>query len=99
MKPTIDSTASNAALRAVIIEDEFPAARLLASTLRRLRPQWNITTLPGNIEDSVHWFNSNPHPELIFLDIQLSDGNSFDFLSQARPTSIIILYPICSISE
>ena len=39
MKPTIDSTASNAALRAVIIEDEFPAARLLASTLRRLRPQ------------------------------------------------------------
>ncbi len=90
MKPTVDSTASNAALRAVIIEDEFPAARLLASTLRRLRPQWNITTLPGNIEDSVHWFNSNPHPELIFLDIQLSDGNSFDFLSQARPTSIII---------
>lgn len=77
-------------IRAVIIEDEIPAARLLHSMVRRLRPDWNVTVLPGSIEDSVNWFAANPHPDLIFLDIQLSDGNSFDFLAQAKPRSTVI---------
>ncbi|MEG1573373.1 MAG: LytTR family DNA-binding domain-containing protein, partial [Bacteroidales bacterium] len=34
--------------------------------------------------------HTHTHPDLLFLDIQLSDGNAFDFLSQAKPTSIII---------
>lgn len=99
MKPVTDISsyadeavqqADKVSLQAVIIEDELPAARLLASMLRRFRPQWGITVLPGTIEDSVEWFATHSHPELIFLDIQLSDGNSFDFLSQARPSSVII---------
>lgn len=77
-------------IHVAIIEDEIPAARLLASILARLRPEWKITTLPGSIEESVQWFSEHPHPDIIFLDIQLSDGNSFDFLAQARPSSIII---------
>ena len=77
-------------LRAVIIEDEIPAARLLYSMLIRLRPDWDIKILLGNIEDSVEGFKNNKHPELIFLDIQLSDGNSFDFISKAQPESTII---------
>ena len=68
-------------LKVAIIEDEVPAARLLHSMLKRLRPQWEIVVLPGNIEEAVAWFDANPHPELLFLDIHLSDGNSFDFLS------------------
>lgn len=77
-------------IKSVIIEDEIPAARLLHSMLRRLRPDWETEVLPGSIEESVKWFATHPHPAIIFLDIQLSDGNSFDFLSQARPDSIII---------
>lgn len=77
-------------LKAVIIEDEIPAARLLSSMVGRLRPAWDITVLPGNVEETVQWFAANPHPDVIFLDIQLADGNSFDFLSQANPTSTII---------
>ncbi|MEG1759337.1 MAG: response regulator, partial [Alistipes sp.] len=65
-------------LRIVIIEDEIPAARLLCSMVSRLRPTWEITALPGSVEEAVAWFATNPHPDLIFLDIQLSDGNSFD---------------------
>lgn len=77
-------------LNVVIIEDEVPAARLLHSMVARLRPEWNITTLPGSVEETIDWFASHPHPDLIFLDIQLADGNSFDFLSAAHPGSAII---------
>lgn len=77
-------------IHVAIIEDEVPAARLLHSLVARLRPEWEIVVLPGNIEDSVHWFASNRHPDLLFLDIHLSDGTSFELLSQAKPTSAVI---------
>lgn len=77
-------------LNVAIIEDEIPAARLLHSMITRLRPEWNVHVLPGNVEEAVCWFKSNTHPDIIFLDIQLADGNAFDFLSAAQPTSIII---------
>ena len=77
-------------MKVAILEDEIPAARLLHTLIRRLRPDWEITVLPGSIEEAVRWFHSNPHPDLLFLDIQLSDGNSFDFLMTTHPTSVII---------
>lgn len=77
-------------IKAVIIEDEVPAARLLYTMISRLRPDWETKVLPGNIEDAVAWFASNEHPDLIFLDIQLADGNSFDFLARAHPRSTVI---------
>lgn len=77
-------------IRAVIIEDEFPAARLLNGMLQEARPDWEVTVLPGTIEDSVKWFAENPHPDILFLDIQLNDGNSFFFIEQANPQSMIV---------
>lgn len=77
-------------LKVAIIEDEVPAARLLHDTIHRLRPEWEIIVLPGNVEEAAEWFNGHPHPDLLFLDIQLSDGNSFDFLSAVHPSSVII---------
>ena len=74
-------------LKVAIIEDEVPAARLLHSILRRLRPAWEVMVLPGSVEEAVQWFAENPHPDLLFLDIQLSDGDSFSFLTSARPSS------------
>lgn len=77
-------------IRVAIIEDEIPAARLLGSMISSLRPEWEVLTLPGNIEECVVWFGANQHPDVVFLDIQLSDGNSFAFIEQAMPKSIII---------
>ena len=77
-------------LSVVIIEDEVPAARLLCNMIMRLRPEWAVTVLPGSVEDAVEWFEENKHPDLLFLDIQLADGNSFDFLTAAQPSSVII---------
>ena len=77
-------------LNAIIIEDEVPAARLLHSMITRLRPQWTLTIIPGSVDEAVTWFKENPQPDLIFLDIQLADGNAFDFLSAVHPSSVII---------
>lgn len=77
-------------LNVAIIEDEIPAARLLFGMVGRLRPEWNIFLLPGSVEEAVKWFAENVHPDLLFLDIHLSDGNAFDFLSVARPSSVVI---------
>ncbi len=77
-------------ITACIIEDELPAARLLCNILKDIRPDWEITTLPGNVEESVEWFAGHPHPDILFLDIHLTDGDSFEFLEQANPSSLII---------
>lgn len=77
-------------LKVAILEDEVPAARLLYSMIKRLRSEWDVFILSGSIEEAVKWFGENSHPDLLFLDIQLSDGNSFDFLSVAHPSSVII---------
>lgn len=40
-------------LTAAIIEDEVPAARLLSSIITRLRPDWEVTVLPGSVEEAI----------------------------------------------
>ena len=80
----------NKTITAIIIEDEAPASRLLYAMLTRLRPIWDIEVLTGSVEEATEWFASHPHPNLIFLDIQLADGNAFDFLTKAKPSSSII---------
>ncbi|MGM9709779.1 MAG: LytR/AlgR family response regulator transcription factor [Prevotella sp.] len=77
-------------IKAVIIEDEIPAARLLLSMLSSIRPQWETTIIPGSVDEAAEWFGTHSHPDLIFLDIHLADGNAFDFLSLAKPSSAVI---------
>lgn len=77
-------------INAVIIEDEIPAARLLHSMVLALRPEWNVEIIPGNVDDAIEWFKSHEHPQLIFLDIHLTDGDAFDFLSEIKPQSAVI---------
>ena len=77
-------------IRAAIIEDEIPAARLLNHMLAELRPEWEILLLLGNIEEAAEWFSENTHPDLLFLDIQLTDGNSFLLIEKACPKSMIV---------
>lgn len=53
-------------ISAAIIEDEVPAARLLERQIREIRPEWELTVLPGTVEDSVKWFAEHTHPDLLF---------------------------------
>ena len=60
----------------IIIEDEKPAARLLQRKVEKLGLQ--VNTMLHSVEEAIAWFQNNQHPDLIFLDIQLSDGLSFE---------------------
>ena len=71
-------------LKGAIIEDEVPAARLLHSMLRRWRPAWEVMVLPGSVEEAVQWFAENPHPDLLFLDVELPDTLGLNLLSEIR---------------
>lgn len=72
----------------LIIEDEKPAARLLQRKLEKLG--YPITSLLHSVEESLQWFQAHPHPDLIFLDIQLSDGLSFEIFEQIHIKSPVI---------
>ncbi|BDB53534.1 LytR/AlgR family response regulator transcription factor [Flavobacterium ammonificans] len=72
----------------IIIEDEKPAARLLQRKIEKLELQ--VNTLLHSVEESISWFQNNSHPDLIFLDIQLSDGLSFEIFEQINIKSAVI---------
>ncbi|MDW8851950.1 LytTR family DNA-binding domain-containing protein [Flavobacterium sp. MMLR14_040] len=72
----------------LIIEDEKPAARLLQRKLEKLNIV--VETMLHSVEESVNWFSNNEHPDLIFLDIQLSDGLSFEIFEKVDIKSAII---------
>ncbi|MDM1407534.1 LytTR family DNA-binding domain-containing protein [Myroides sp. DF42-4-2] len=75
-------------VRIVIIEDEKPAARLLERKIEKFGYQ--VLEKLTSVEDAVHWFQQNEEPDLIFLDIQLSDGLSFEIFDQVEVKSAII---------
>ena len=72
----------------IIIEDEKPAARLLQRKLEKL--DLKVTILLHSVEESISWFSTNEHPDLIFLDIQLSDGLSFEIFEKITIKSAVI---------
>ena len=72
----------------LIIEDEKPAARLLQRKLEKINVQ--VEVMLHSVEESIDWFSKNEHPDLIFLDIQLSDGLSFEIFEKIDIKSAII---------
>ncbi|MFI8379857.1 LytR/AlgR family response regulator transcription factor [Leeuwenhoekiella sp. NPDC079379] len=72
----------------IVIEDEKPAARRLTRMLEAL--DLNVQVQLNSVEEAVSWFSKNKHPDLIFLDIQLSDGLSFEIFDAVEVTSAII---------
>jgi DNA-binding LytR/AlgR family response regulator len=75
-------------MRILIIEDEKPAARLLQRKVEKLG--LHVETLLHSVEEALHWFTANEHPDLIFLDIQLSDGLSFEIFEKIEIKSAVI---------
>ncbi len=75
-------------MNVIIIEDEKPAARRLARLLAELGVE--VSTMIHSVEEAIGWFQQNPQPDLIFLDIQLSDGLSFEIFEVVEVQSSII---------
>jgi len=75
-------------MNVIIVEDEKPAARRLDRMLQALGVKTNV--MLHSVEESLAWFQNNEHPDLIFLDIQLSDGLSFEIFENIEVKSAII---------
>jgi len=69
-------------MKVLIIEDEPLAQQELRRLLTRVAPQVEVMACLDSIEDSVDWLAHSEPPDLIFLDIQLSDGSSFTIFDQ-----------------
>ncbi len=75
-------------MKTIIIEDEKPSARRLKRMLEKLDVQVGETL--HSVEESLEWFSKNTPPDLIFLDIQLNDGLSFEIFETIQVQSAII---------
>ena len=75
-------------MNVLIIEDEKLAARRLNRMLAVLGIE--VKQMLHSVEESLNWLQNNKHPDLIFLDIQLSDGLSFEIFEEIELKSAII---------
>jgi DNA-binding LytR/AlgR family response regulator len=83
-------------LRVVIVEDEAVTARNLAYILQSLEAGLTVVGTLSSVAEGVAWFKEHPHAyDLIFMDIRLADGLSFDIFTQAaitRPAIFVTAY-------
>jgi two-component system LytT family response regulator len=71
-------------MKAVIIEDEIPAAEKLKKALLHLDPNMQVLAVLGSVKASAGWLTSNGFPDLLFMDIELSDGLSFQLFDSLK---------------
>jgi len=76
--------------RILIIEDEKPAANRLSKLIIQNFSDFSIEAIIESIEEAVLWFKSNKAPDLLFLDIQLADGISFNIFNEIQISCPVI---------
>ena len=82
-------------MNALIVEDEELAVRKLRKLLQEVAPDLVVEGVTASIEDTVEWFEARraagqPEPDLIFLDIELADGQSFEIFERTPVRSTVI---------
>uniref|UniRef100_UPI0032175743 LytR/AlgR family response regulator transcription factor n=1 Tax=uncultured Draconibacterium sp. TaxID=1573823 RepID=UPI0032175743 len=77
-------------MRIIIVEDELHNYRLLKGMVNKLRPEWEVVEWFESVKSTVAWLESSPAPDLIFMDIQLTDGISFSIFDQVKVESMVI---------
>jgi DNA-binding LytR/AlgR family response regulator len=76
-------------MKALIIEDEILASKHLQQVLEAVGNIVIITVLES-IKETVKWFEKNPQPDIVFMDIHLSDGSAFEIFKYINVTCPII---------
>ena len=74
----------------LIVEDEALAAQKLARFIQQYNASFNIVSVLDSIEDTVHYLQNTSLPDLIFLDIHLADGNSFEIFKKIEVKTPIV---------
>ncbi len=77
-------------LNILIIEDEEIIAQRLVQLLNQIQVDYHLCGILGSVQETIEWLTQNDQPDLIFADIQLSDGNSFSIFKAVTVKSKII---------
>ncbi|MEA5127096.1 MAG: LytTR family DNA-binding domain-containing protein [Proteiniphilum sp.] len=77
-------------MKAVIIEDETAAVRNLKAILNDVAPDLRVIAVLDSVRASVEWLKKHDHPDIVFMDIQLSDGESFLIFERTEIRSPVI---------
>lgn len=77
-------------MRALIVEDEVVAAQVLETLVGKLYPEIEILAVTQSVSETVEWLREHPMPDLIFMDIHLSDDSSFAIFEQVKITCPVI---------
>ena len=65
-------------MKVLIVEDERPASENLVEELLAIDENIDVVAGCNSVDETIRWLNRNPQPDLILMDIQLSDGLSFN---------------------
>jgi len=77
-------------MKALIIEDEEIIGKVLLNKIKRVDETIDVIDILPSLKVARKWFGSNAEPDILFMDIQLSDGVSFDLLDQFKLNCPII---------
>jgi len=77
-------------MKILIVEDEDLAVKKLQKTLQSIGDDLEVVGTANRIVSTVEWLKSNPQPDLILMDIELSDGQSFEIFNLAEVKSPVI---------
>jgi two-component system, LytTR family, response regulator LytT len=77
-------------MKVLIIEDEELAVKKLHKTLKSVDEAAEVVGVTDSIRSSVHWLQQHPAPDLILMDIELADGQSFEIFEQVQVKSTVI---------
>lgn len=77
-------------MKAVIIEDEEIIAGLLQAKIKKVAPDVDVLVVLPSLKTARRWLGENAEPDIMFMDIQLSDGMSFDIFRDFQLTCPII---------
>lgn len=77
-------------MKVLIVEDEVSARENLIAILDKIAPTITVVGQTESVAQTVRWLSSNDSPDLIFMDIQLSDGSSFNIFSSVTVNIPII---------
>jgi DNA-binding LytR/AlgR family response regulator len=77
-------------MKVLIVEDERPASENLVEELQAIDDNIDVVAGCNSVDETVRWLNKNPQPDLILMDIQLSDGLSFNIFKACEVTCPVI---------
>ncbi len=77
-------------MKAILIEDEKLIARELENKIRQVDDTIEVTEHLSSVKTATRWFMHNPEPDIIFADIQLGDGISFEIFERFKLSCPII---------